>query len=211
MRLPGPAIVALLLLSPFPVPCVPLLAATVDGVHITERDDVPAAGSPDAAASTVRSYEIPGHGALQFVVPNSWKDSIRRPSRETPPTIVFSPPVGNDFQVLITALWSPRSEPGFNAPHKLRRAADDHGKTRLASSVEKTLVLRELKGHAAVGYLYTLTDREPGEYRYLTQGHVAVGDLWLSVSILFQPQATLAHRSALEMIRTVRQKKPTSR
>lgn len=133
-----------------------------------------------------RSYSTPNHGSLELAVTNIWKDSVAQPPRGLSPTITFSPPAGDEFQVLVTALWSATAEPGFNTPENVRVSVRRQGEKLLSQAAEKTLVLEELRGEEAVGYFYTLTDRapKPGEYPYMSQGVMGVGDLLITFIIL---------------------------
>lgn len=169
------------------------------------------ASSPAIAqTASTRSYAIPGHGMLELVVPASWKDSISQPPRGLPPTITFSPPTGDDFQVLVTALWHPQGDPGFNSLQNIRALLERQGQKLLAQAVEKTLVLEELKGKEASGLHYSLTDRapKPGEYEYMTQGAVGVDELMLMFTILFRRKDAPERQAALEVLETASRKLP---
>lgn len=109
---------------------------------------------------TTRTYPLPEHGALVLDVPANWSDGVRQPSN-LPPTITFRPAAGDDFQVLITALWSARSEAGFNAPARLRASVESHGRGALAQAVERDLVIEELWGDLAL--TFTVLYRRPDE------------------------------------------------
>ena len=84
------------------------------------------------------------------------------------------------------------------------------GKKALADAVEKTLVINELKGKETIGYYYTVTDRAsprgPGDYKYMTQGQVAVGDLLAFFSIFSQNKAAPEHAAALQVLQNASQK-----
>lgn len=167
----------------------------------------PVGGTAEGPAS-VRSYTVPDHGSLELVVPNHWQHSTRQPARGRPPTIMFSPRSGDDFQVLLTPGWDAGSKPGFNSPQEIRRLLEGRGKNLLGQSAEKTLVLEELSGREAVGYAYSLTDRDPkpGEYRYMTQGAVGVGDLLVLFTILYKDKNAPERQAALDMVKTARQR-----
>jgi len=61
-----------------------------------------------------RSFALPQHGKLIFSVPTTWKHSVRQPPGDLPPTITFFPDKGDEFNVLITPLWSPRNDAEYN-------------------------------------------------------------------------------------------------
>jgi hypothetical protein len=69
-----------------------------------------------ASTNQRRTFALPQHGALILGVPNSWKQNVRQPPGDLPPTITLSPEKGDEFKVLITPLWSPKKDPTFNKP-----------------------------------------------------------------------------------------------
>lgn len=157
------------------------------------------AAAPDTG---VRSYDVPGHGRIELTVPASWKDEANRPPADLPPTIEFSPPEGSSFSFQITALQSPTGDPGFNRPEKIRPLLEEIGRKQLEVSVEKEIVLKEIKGPAVAGYYFTVTDRAPkkDEWTYLTAGAAGAGDLLLSFTILTDSLDSGDLRQALKAI-----------
>jgi hypothetical protein len=169
------------------------------------------AAAPDTA---VRSYDVPGHGRIEFTVPVAWKDEANRPPADLPPTIEYSPAEGNSFSVQITALRSPTGDPEFNRPEKIRTLLEEIGRKQLEVSVEKEIVLKEIKGPAVAGYYFTLTDRAPkkDEWTYLTAGAAGAGDLLLSFTILTNSVDSGELRQALKAIegcRLIKTPEPT--
>jgi hypothetical protein len=81
-----------------------------------------------AGTKAVKKYPIPEHGTLELNVPTSWRGDIHKPQENLPPTIIFGPTKGNDFQVLITVLWDNVGEPDFNSPEKVRALVEIDGK-----------------------------------------------------------------------------------
>ncbi len=133
-----------------------------------------------------RSFALPQHGKLTLNVPSAWIQSVRQPSGDMPPTITFSPDKGDEFNVLITPLWSPRNDSTFNKPEKVRSLIDSDLRGMLPSAVEQQASIQEFKGFYGKGYYFILTDRapKPGEYPYVVRAGVGVGDLLLSVTVL---------------------------
>jgi len=164
-----------------------------------------------AQSTSAKSYSVPNHGRLELAVPKEWKDSMRQPPQELPPTITFSPGKGSDFKFLVTAIWSVISEAGFNSPQKIRELLESRGKKLLASAVEQNLVFRELRSSKNAGYTFSLTDKsaqlsDPDDYKYMTQGAIGVGDLMVMFTFLSHKKASVEEKSALEMIRNAVQK-----
>jgi hypothetical protein len=154
--------------------------------------------------ANMRSYVIPNRGTLEMAVPTSWKDAIRQPSAEVPPTISFSPREGNAFRALITPLWQAIPQPGFSSAENIRAFLEQQGRKALASAVETRLILEELRAQSGVGYYYSLTDRapKPGEFTYLTQGALGVGDLLISFTLLHREKEPPERQAVLEMLRS---------
>jgi hypothetical protein len=161
----------------------------------------------------VRTYDLPGHGRLEISPPGAWKEEVGRPPGDLPPTIEFSPPAGNRFSVQITPLFSPAGDPDYNRPERIRPLLEEIGRKQLEASVEKEITLKEIKGPAAAGYYFTVTDRAPktDEWTYLTAGAAGVGDLLVSFTILTNSLDSGELRQALRMIESCRQIKSTDK
>ncbi|MBI2267478.1 MAG: hypothetical protein HYU64_20305 [Armatimonadetes bacterium] len=131
------------------------------------------------------SFSIPQHGELILSVPGSWKQSAGRPMGIFP-TIVFSPPKGDAFEVSITPLWSPKNDPTFNRPEKVKNMIESDLRSMLSQAVEKDAKVQEFAGISGKGCYFLLTDKapKPGEHPYAMRAGIGVGDLLLSVTIL---------------------------
>ncbi len=87
---------------------------------------------PAAGQKAIKTYPIPEHGMLELNVPTSWKDEIHKPQENMPPTILFTPAKGNDFQVMITVMWGKKGDQDFN--NQQRGESDPSLKNMAASS-----------------------------------------------------------------------------
>jgi hypothetical protein len=155
----------------------------------------------------VKKYPIPDHGVLELNVPTSWKGEVHKRQENMPPTIIFKPAVGKDFEVLITVLWDTAGEQDFNNPAKVRTLVENDGQKILPKSVENRLVVQQIRGINNIGYFFSLTDKapNPGEFRYITRGGIAVGNLLLNVTILYRVKDSPPVKDALSMLREARQ------
>jgi hypothetical protein len=155
----------------------------------------------------VKKYPIPEHGTLELNVPTSWKSEVHQPQENMPPTIIFKPASGDDFQVLVTALWSKKEEPDFNSQDKVRTLVEKDSQKLLPNTVEAKIVLQEIKGVNNTGYYFSVTDKapNPGEYRYMTRGAIGVGNLLLNTTILHRIKETGSVKDALSMLREAKQ------
>jgi hypothetical protein len=164
------------------------------------------ASAADAGERSIRKYLIPDHGVLELNVPITWKDMIRQPPGNLPPTITFRPGQGNEFVMMITPLWSLSGEKNFNSPEKVR-ALVDRDRCQLApKSVEKEIRIKEIQGAGTLGYYFLATDSapQPGEWEYLVRAGLGVGDFLLSVTILSHQKDSEGIRSGLTILREAR-------
>jgi hypothetical protein len=159
-----------------------------------------------AEPKAVRKYPIPEYGTLELNVPASWKDKAHKPQEKIPPTIIFNPATGDDFQITVTVMWSKKGEKGFNSPDKVRAMIEKDGQKLLSKTVETKIALQEIKGASSTGYYFFITDKapEPGEYRYMTRGGIGVGNLLLSATILHRVKDSESVKEALSMLREAR-------
>jgi hypothetical protein len=168
--------------------------------------------SPNAAEemSALRTYKIPKHGMLEMVVPTEWKDYLKQPERDLPPTIHLVRENSDDFKMMITILWNQKGDKGYNSPDRMRRLLEKQGRNLVERSVEKTLSIKKLEGKEIVGYYFTLTDSRPGpgeDYKYATQGIAGMGELELIFSIFFNDKDSPYNAAGIEMVRSASQKK----
>ena len=160
-----------------------------------------------AGQMTIRKYPIAEHGTLELSVPTSWKGEVHKPQEKMPPTIIFDPAKGNDFQVLITVLWGKSGDQDFNSQEKVRTFVEKDGQKLLPNAVEPNIVLQEIKGVNNAGYYFSITDKapNPGEYRYMTRGAIGVGNLFLNFTILHRVKDSQSVRDALSVLQEAKQ------
>jgi hypothetical protein len=156
-----------------------------------------------ADGPAARTYPLSRHGTLEMKAPSSWKDFVRRPPNDLPPTITFGAGAGAPFEVIVTPIWPMR--PDIKAPTlpelkaNVREAADSVA----AQAVEKRIAVRELKsGASVIGYYYTVTDKapKPGEFKLMTQGMFGLVDLRVSFTILTNEGQEGTVKEALAML-----------
>jgi len=160
-----------------------------------------------AGQKAIRKFPIPEHGTLELNVPTSWKVEVHKPQEKMPPTLIFKPASGDDFQVLVTVLWSNKGEPDFNSQSKVRTFVEKDGQNLLPKTVETKIILQEIKGVNNIGYYFSITDKapNPGEYRYMNRGAIGVGNLLLNATILNRVKESESVKDALSMLREARQ------
>jgi hypothetical protein len=160
-----------------------------------------------AEQKAIRKYPIPEHGTLELKVPTPWKGNVHKPQENMPPTIIFDPAKGNDFQVMITVMWDKTGDQDFNSQQKVRTLVEKHGHQFLPNAAEAKIVLHEMKGINHTGYYFSITDKapNPGEYRYMTRGSIGVGNLLLNFTILHRVKDSQTVGDALSLLREAKQ------
>jgi len=157
-----------------------------------------------AEESSTRTYQLPDQGALQLTVPKSWHEEIKQPPGGVPPTITFTPASGAAFNIQITPMYPPR--PGVPMPDlkwlrgNVERAAADAA----PQAVEKNIAINELHGPSANGYYFSATDKAPapGEYKYMTQAELRVGDVAPVVTVLTNDASGQVLADALAVLKS---------
>lgn len=154
-----------------------------------------------------RRYPLGNYGFLRAEIPSSWRDDVWLSPKGLPPTIILTPGGGNPFQILITPIWGAKKE-ALKA-ESIREIVQKSAEETRPQAVEKTLKLVELQGISGKGYYFFATDKapKPGEYKYLTQGAILVGDLMITFTILTNDNQEGIIKEALAMLREARQLK----
>lgn len=179
--------------------CVALASLLFPELCSAQGPATRSATAPPATAA--KSYAVAGHSDLNLTIPAGWNETEEPMQPGMPRTVRFTDAAGT-FEVLISILPPPKDLPDFNSPAKLRSIADAQLKQMLTTAKETNVPLEELKGPAASGFVYTLTDKSPapGSYEYLTGGVVGVGDLILSTTMLMHEKNPPQRAAALAML-----------
>jgi hypothetical protein len=147
---------------------------------------------------------IPGVCALRIAVPHGWS-AIMRSALGGAVDIRITPTSGAPAEVLITGL-APRGRSELKRSGDIKRATKAMGEDLLSGSVERRIELERVDGTAGSGFFFSLTDKRPqlpeGQYRYMTQGIVAVGPLRLAITVLADQPSSPAKTMALDLLRT---------
>ena len=156
-----------------------------------------------AEGLATKNYPLPGHGSLQLQVSESWQEIVHQAPNGLPPTIVFTLKKGASFQMLLTPIYSMTKEMVLPKPDEMRMHLDFAAQAAKEQATEETIQIMELKGPSVIGYYFSVTDRapEPGEYKFMSQGMMRVGDLAPSFTILSNEGAENAVTEALSMLK----------
>jgi hypothetical protein len=151
-----------------------------------------------AADGEKKAFALPDNSKLELAIPDGWKDEPKEKS------IVLSPREGTPFQVVLTPVARQKAgtsgDTAIQMRHNVQQAAD---KVK-PSAVEQYLAVEDLKGAPGPGYYFSATDRapKPGEFKYLTQGMLLVGDVVVAFSILTNDGQEKVREQALAMLKS---------
>ena len=157
-----------------------------------------------AAATTLAA---PAHialapgGELLMPTPDGWV-AAQDPEAKLP-SLRIRPATGKDFEMEVTPVLEADGSTGVLDPAKLRPFVEDQAKSIKTRSVEQDLPVVELKSPTVVGYYFSATDRTPapGEFTQVTQGVVAVGNVPVTFTILYNDKGGPVLAAALKMLR----------
>jgi hypothetical protein len=162
-----------------------------------------------AEKTSDRRYNLPDHGVFQMKVPASWKDEVKQPPNDLPPTIALRPASGDQFLILILPIWKTKEDAPLLSEGDMQKMVQRAADNAQPNAVEKTLKIIELQGSSGRGYYFSATDKapEPGSYKFLTQGILKVGELAVTFTILTNNDKKDVESAALTMIKSAIQVK----
>lgn len=153
-------------------------------------------------------YTIPDHGRLIMDVPTEWQATFYEPQDKSFPVISFYPLDGPKvFQLSVAVFWAEAPLRNLTDPGNLRRFVESVGQEILKQADENTLELEDIVGRSGIGYMFSLSDQDApeGEYPYLTQGALGVGNVVVVFTLLMQENNTELRKKTLEMLEGARQ------
>lgn len=163
-------------------------------------------------APRVTRVPVGDSGALTFLVPSGWeykaKQQPLKQKNGQPLSVVHLRFRLRDHYVQMTPVLTGFA--GKDRKEWARTAAQKAGTERLPGAVEPALAVESLSGAQAIGAYYTLTDKSlvgvstppAGEYRVMTQGALAVGDVAIPFTILGNDKDSPLRRDVLKMLST---------
>src|SRR5215510_10517255 len=159
---------------------------------------------PAAPGGTAGSYPLPEHGVLRMNVPAAWRDEVRSGSSALPPTIVFQPASGERFEILVTPFWRAQEDAPSPTKDVLRRRLEQAIEGVGQRALEQEIQQAEFVGTAGAGVYFSVKDRTPeaSEYKFMSQGILAVRELTVSFTILTSDGQSEVVRQALAMLQT---------
>jgi hypothetical protein len=147
------------------------------------------------------AFAVPGHGSLLLNAPKEWQSSAQ--ALQSPPSVAFRfrPASGEAFSIQVTSLWIDPVRQANVTPDSIKESVRSAAADSVSRAAEKEAPLVELRGKEAIGYYFSVTDREsssgPGQYRYMTQGTFVTGPLMNVFTILHRDAAAPEKEQAL--------------
>jgi hypothetical protein len=151
-----------------------------------------------AADGAKKAFALPDNSKLELTIPAGWQDEPKEKS------IFLTPREGAQFKVVITPVARQRPGASADTAIQMRQSVQEAADKVKPGALEQYLTVEGLAGAAGPGYYFSATDREPkpGEFKYLTQGMLLVGDIIVSFGILTNDGQEKAKEDALAMVKS---------
>jgi hypothetical protein len=151
------------------------------------------------------SFLIPGHGELIMDVPKVWNYNFTIPGNNQPPIITFynlDKDKEEIYQLNLSVLWDNGFGRNILSPKYIYSLVEKTGKEALIGSDQSELILEKITGLNGTGYWFNLSDStaDSGEYKFLTQGALAVGELLLIFSLFSNDNESILQEALLRII-----------
>ncbi len=162
---------------------------------------------PGVAEDTFgRLYPLHDQEKLKLEVPVSWFHEIKTGTKNVPATIMFRTKSPDSFLMLLTAIDPSKETVAAASDASIRSQVENSAKKAESSSVEKKLEVMEIRGASGRGYYFFATDPspKPGQWKFLTQGIIRVGELAISFTILTNDGQNDVINDALRMLRNAK-------
>jgi hypothetical protein len=153
-----------------------------------------------AADKATHTYSVGKHGSISLPVDGAWRETPPAPNA---PTITWDSATPGKFELLITPI--PVAAGKTQSDADVRTLVDKSAREMAPQSQEKNLPLSPLAGVEAKGYMFHATDPnpKPGEFKYLYQGAVAVGNVLATFTVLYNNGGEVDARSALASVQAL--------
>ena len=158
-----------------------------------------------AADMEKKAFALPDNSKLELAVPPGWKDEVKAKQGQAPAAaIALTPREGAPFQVVVTPIGRQRAGSSADTAIGMRDQVQQSADKIKPSAAEQYLPVEPLTGAPGPGFYFSATDREPkpGEFKYLTQGMLLVGDVVVSFSILTNDKQEKVRDQALAMLKS---------
>jgi hypothetical protein len=145
------------------------------------------------------SISVKGWGVLVLPLPDGWR-ATEKPG--DPPILALAPASGHAFEIQLSPIRAADGYMPGTSKESLRKMVSVEASTVKSQAVEKELAIREFQSGDVHGNWFAATDRapKPGEFRYMASGLVAVKDLPVQFTILYDGNTRASVEPALKML-----------
>ena len=163
-----------------------------------------------AADGEKKTFPLPDNSKLELTIPAGWKDEVKATPAskgsqgKAPTTVALTPRDGTPFEVSVTPVARQKPGASTDTAIKMRHSVQQGADKVKPGAIEQYLPVEPLTGAPGPGYYFSATDREPkpGEFKYLTQGMLLVGDVVVGFSILTNDAQEKVRDQALAMLKS---------
>jgi hypothetical protein len=156
-----------------------------------------------------KAFALPDNSKLELTILSGWKDELKTNQGSkanqgsAPATVMLTPREGAPFQVVVTPVARQKPGKAADTAIQMRHSVQQGADKVKPGATEQYLPVEQLTGAPGPGYYFSATDREPkpGEFKYLTQGMLLVGDVVVSFNILTNDGQEKAKNQALAMLK----------
>lgn len=154
-----------------------------------------------AADKVTHTYPVGKYGSISMPVDSAWHETP--PASNAPPTFTWDSATAGKFQLLMTPI--PVAPGKTQSDADVRTLVDKSAKEMALQSQEKNLLLSPVAGTEARGYVFHATDPspKPGEFKYAYQGAVAVGNVLVTFTVLYNSGGEDDAKSALASVQAL--------
>ena len=156
-----------------------------------------------AADGEKKAFALPDSSKLELTIPAGWKDELKTQQGSKAATIALTPREGAPFEVSLTPIGRQRPGASADTAIQMRQSVQQAADKVKPSAVEPILTAEALTGAPGPGYYFSATDAapKPGEFKYLTQGMLLVGDAIVGFSVLTNDGQEKVKDEALAMLK----------
>lgn len=167
------------------------------------------ANNNEEYSTNTELFTLPEHGELKIEVPTLWEYRYTTIDNASPPFLTFYMHDKNNkeiFQLNISVLWEDGYERDIISSDFIYSLVYEAGKNTLSESDQSEIILTEIKGTYGNGFLFDLSDSDAkqDEYKFLTQGGLAVGKLLLLFSLFSNDDQMILRELMLRTIKSAK-------
>jgi hypothetical protein len=162
------------------------------------------AGPALAQELSLRNFPVPQRGVLKLQVPKAWKDRVSQPPGSPAPTIALTSGGQEAFEVSLSPIWRTWPADPRAASAEIKRLVEQSAAQMKPQAVEKELTIQEIRGGSGAGYYFSATDAapKPGEFKYMLQGMIRVGELLVVFTVLTHEGGDSIRRQAIGLVQS---------